>query len=208
MRYLFSSSLFLLLTSSVTLQAGNKLSRAAVDGEFAKAKACVAAGEKVNDVDRWGWTALLWAVYYGNCQIADWLLENGADPNFKTLKTYGNFSPGVTPLIFAAYYGHDHAVASLLKKNADPNITDVKGKKAIDYAKEFHFQKCIDLLEPTPPAPPAQSAEPTTQPTQPEQPTEPKPPTEPTAPPPPPTPQQQPAETEQPVQNPEAPKPQ
>ncbi len=128
------------------LQAGTKLSRAVADGNLQKAKDLVASGEKVNEVDKWGWTPLAWAAYNGYPPIVAWLLEQGADPNALTIKEYGRYKPGVSPLILAAYYGHDGIVADLLKAKADPGITDVSGKKAVDYAREFGFTKCVELL--------------------------------------------------------------
>ncbi len=135
-----------ILLGASGLQAGTKLSRAVVDGNLQKAKDLVASGEKVNEVDKWGWTPLVWAAYYGHPPLVKWLLEQGADPNALTLKEYGRYKPGVSALILAAYYGHDEIVADLLKAKADPSITDVTGKKAVDYAREFGFTKCVELL--------------------------------------------------------------
>ncbi len=144
-----SSRLFLaaFLSAGLCLQAGDKLSRAAVDGDFARAKQCVASGEKVTDLDKWGWTALHWATYYGNTDIALWLIDSGADVNAKTLKGYGRYEPGITPLILAAYYGHAEVLQALLKKGADPAVKDATGHVALDYARQFNFQDCVRLLE-------------------------------------------------------------
>ena len=35
----------------------------------------------------------------------------------------------------------------LLSKKADPQVVDRRGKKAIDYAKEYQFEKCVALLK-------------------------------------------------------------
>ena len=140
-------ALFLVMVASQVAYAGNGLSRAAVDGDLLEVQTRVSKGEKLNDIDKWGWTALQWAVYYGNFPVAKWLLENGADPNIKTEKAYGNYLPGTSALILAAAYGHDDAVAALLEKNADATVVDRKGKKAIDYAQEYQFEKCVALLK-------------------------------------------------------------
>lgn len=141
------AALFLVFVSVPSLQAGENLSLAAISGDIQAVKEQVKSGEGVNDIDKWGWTALLWAVYYGNIPTASWLLEQGADPNIKTVAEYGSFLPGTTALILAAYYGHHVAVDALLKKNADAGYVDRKGRKAIDYAREFDFEKCIVLLQ-------------------------------------------------------------
>lgn len=140
-------ALFLFVMALQAGCAGNGLSRAAVDGDLPKVKERVAQGEKINSLDKWGWTPLLWAVYYGNFPVTKWLLDNGADPNIKTELSYGNYPPGTSALILAAAYGHADAVAALLEKNADPTVVDGKGKKAIDYAEEYGFDKCVALLK-------------------------------------------------------------
>lgn len=141
------TALFLVLMGAQVACAGNGLSRAAVDGDLQKAKALVSEGEKVNDIDKWGWTALLWAVYYGNFPVTKWLLDNGADPNIKTQEAYGNYLPGTSALILAAAYDHPDAIAALLEKKADPTVVDRKGKTALDYAQDYNFERCTALLK-------------------------------------------------------------
>ena len=147
MKKLLLTAVVLVLTSAGAAQAGNALSRAAIAGDITAVETRVRAGEKVNDIDKWGWTALHWAVYYGNSGVAQWLLERDADPNVKTEAEYGPFLPGTTPLIMAAYYGHDNIAEALVKKKADAGVVDRKGKKAIDYAHEYSFETVVALLE-------------------------------------------------------------
>ncbi|WP_306602209.1 ankyrin repeat domain-containing protein [Geothrix sp. 21YS21S-2] len=135
-----------ILLGAPALEAGTKLSRAVVDGNLQLAKNLVETGEKVNDVDKWGWTPLAWAAYYGHPVIVKWLLEQGADPNILTFKEYGRYKPGVSPLLLAAYYGYEEIVADLLKAKADPDIADVSGRKPVDYARDFGFTRCVELL--------------------------------------------------------------
>ena len=141
------AALLLVVITSLAGCAANGLSRAAVNGDLQEVKERVSKGEPVNEIDRWGWTPLMWSVYYGNFPVTEHLLASGADPNIKTEREYGNYLPGTTALILAAAYGHDDAVAALLKKHADPNVVDKKGKKAIDYAQEYNFEKCVALLK-------------------------------------------------------------
>ncbi len=157
----YFTNFVLVALATCSLQAGNKLSKAAVNGDLAKVQQCLEKGEKVNDIDKWGWTALHWAAYYGQPKVAQWLLDHGADPNMKTLKGYGRYNPGITPLILAAYYGHDDIVKALLDKKADASTQDSHGKIAIEYAKEFKFEACVKLLETTtaPAVPPTKAAE-------------------------------------------------
>lgn len=140
-------ALFLVFVAAQSLYAKEDLSRAAIAGDLQAVKELVKSGEGVNDIDKWGWTALMWSVYYGNIPVAKWLLEQGADPNIKTEKNYGSYIKGTTALILAAAYGHHEAVAALLKKKADASYVDKKGKMAIDYARESEFDKCVALLQ-------------------------------------------------------------
>ena len=45
-------------------------------------------GAKVNKINKKGWTALLWAVYYGDAHCTKILLKHGADPNIRNKKGY------------------------------------------------------------------------------------------------------------------------
>ncbi|HBG05683.1 MAG: hypothetical protein A2075_09610 [Geobacteraceae bacterium GWC2_58_44] len=147
MKKVLLATMFLVLSGAQMLHAGDSLSRAAIAGDLSAAQGCLKSGEKVNDIDKWGWTALHWSIYYGNTPVARWLLDTGADPNSRTVKDYGSYLVGTTPLILASAYGHDEIVAALLKKKADAGVVDRKGKKAIDYAREYDFHKCVSLLE-------------------------------------------------------------
>jgi len=135
-------------TSYVDVNAANTLSRAAVDGDLAKVQDLVKKGVDVNSVDKWGWTPLLWAAYYGQPKVVDFLLAQGADPNRLTKLEYGYFKPGTSALILAAYYDHAGIVKSLLEAKADPAIKDYKGMTALEYAQEFQFAGCVQVLKP------------------------------------------------------------
>ena len=128
-----------ILAGSLALSAGTKLSKAVIAGELAPIQACLAAGEKIDEFDKWGWTPLLWAVYYQYPVITNQLLAQGADPNIAATKGYSSIAPGSTPLIVASYYGLEDQVGPLLSKGAKPERLDAKGMSALAYAKQFHF---------------------------------------------------------------------
>lgn len=145
-RILVAATLF---TAAVVFSgcASSGMSRAAVDGDLQAVQEYARKGESVNAIDKWGWTPLHWAIYYGNFPVAKWLLENGADPNIKTREEYGNYLPGTTPLILAAAYGRDDAVKALLAHKADTTPVDRRGKTALDYAEQYQFEKVVALLK-------------------------------------------------------------
>ena len=79
--------------------------------------------------------------------LADYLLEQGADPNARTVKGYGAFGVGTTALMLGGYYGYTDLVEHLLAHGAKTDLADRKGVKALDYAKQYRFREVIALLE-------------------------------------------------------------
>ena len=141
-------ALMLVLAGTQTLHAGNNLTQAASSGNMQAVRQSVIIDlEGVDDIDKWGWAALLWAVYYGHLPVVKRLLNYNADPNIRSVMDYRSFQRGTTALILAAYYGRDEVIEALLKEKADPSVVDKNGKKAIDYAREYRFEKCVTLLE-------------------------------------------------------------
>jgi ankyrin repeat protein len=124
----------------------------AAKGDLEGVKARVALGEKVNQIDKWGWTPLHWASYNNSVDVTGYLLEHGADPNASVTKPYGEIVKGSTPLIIAGYYGNAELVGPLLTHGARPDLADVNGMKAADYARQFHFKVTLALLEHPEPA--------------------------------------------------------
>ena len=100
----------------------------------ARVRLLVEAGADVDARDRWGRTALAYAVAYGNTAAADALLRLGADASTPD-------QAGTTPLMIAA----DHATTVdadalavslarlLVASGADPAARDRAGRRAIDF---------------------------------------------------------------------------
>lgn len=140
-------ALFLILLASQFGCASSGLSSAAIGGNLQEVQSLVSRGEKINEIDKWGWSPLMWSVYYDNYPITKWLLDNGADPNMKSTQAYGSYQPGSTALILAAAYGREDAVKALLAKKADRSVVDQSGKTALDYAEQYQFDKVVALLK-------------------------------------------------------------
>ncbi|MCL1992795.1 MAG: ankyrin repeat domain-containing protein [Spirochaetes bacterium] len=90
-----------------------------------------------------GYTALLQAASKGYTELAQWLVEIGANLEAAS-------SDGKTALIHAASRGHTDIVEALLNANADKNCADKKGSTPLDYAKQLHKdnKKLIEMLAP------------------------------------------------------------
>ena len=80
-----------------------------------KIRSCIAGGVDVNAKDNHGWTALLYAVYYGNTEMAKLLISAGADVDIKN-----NY--GYTALMYAAMYGNIEIVKLLIDSGAKKNL--------------------------------------------------------------------------------------
>lgn len=64
-----------------------------------------------------GWTALIWASYCGHTNLANLLLDRGADIN-----AHGNFH--ITALVWAAGRGHTRLACNLIARGAKVNVGD------------------------------------------------------------------------------------
>lgn len=144
MRPLLPLSLTLLLGSG--LQAGTPLSKAVIDGSLSKVQKALEGGEKVNDLDKWGWTPLMWSIYYRTTPITRFLLEKGADPNIVSAKGYSSLPKGATAMSVAAFYGLEEEATLMVKAGGRGDIVDDSGSSALDYARKFEFFAVADLL--------------------------------------------------------------
>jgi len=107
------------------------LALAAVFGNFDVTKYLHAKGGDINAVSSngSGYTALTGTVASGHAEIAEWLLENGAEPNC----SYAN---GYTPLLAAAANGHLEILKTLLAHGSDLDAKTSDGKNALTFAIE------------------------------------------------------------------------
>jgi len=96
--------------------------------------------DKVSDIDRgsgYG-TALMGAAVKGNTEVAEILLDNGANPNAQDAE-------GNTPLTFAAMFENEEMARLLVTRKADPTLKNKKGFSAADYAKT-HQNTVLSIL--------------------------------------------------------------
>ena len=81
----------------------------------------------INDKDKDGWTALIWASYEGHLGVVQYLADNGANINDKD-------NDGWTALMRASWRGYSEIVKYLIEIGADINIKNDKGETALDLA--------------------------------------------------------------------------
>ena len=82
-------------------------------GDLASAKLLVAAGSDLDAMDAWGVTPTVYAAHSGYRELAEFLLENGADPNIT--------KAGFSALHLAILRRDENLVRVLLEHGADPN---------------------------------------------------------------------------------------
>lgn len=86
-----------------------------------------------------GYNALTGAVASGHAQIAAWLLQNGANPNYR-------YAAGYSPLLTAAVNGHLEIVKMLLEHGADLHAKTNDGKSALNIAEERKHAEVAEFL--------------------------------------------------------------
>lgn len=120
--------------------AGNSLSKAAYNGNLKNLQALIAEGEGVNEYDKWGWTPLLWSVFYKNIDIIKYLLEKGANPDIASQMDYRSFQTGTTALMLAITYDQRDTIELLMQKKPNLELATRSGKKTTDFIKEYDLR--------------------------------------------------------------------
>jgi uncharacterized protein len=113
---------------------------ATIDQNIKEVDSYLAQGEDINKSNRYGFTPLIYAAYYGYYPMAKFLCKKGADVNRQN-------NEGQTALLYAAYYNHVSIAKVLLEYGADPNIVNNQGYNAYEYAKKYEFNDMLKLLK-------------------------------------------------------------
>lgn len=107
---------------------GQALVTAIANEENSSAKELVKHGAPLNYQDkRDEWTPLMYAIYYENWDMAEFLIGTGADVNLAD-------NQGRTALMFAAMRGNLTILRMLVDRCADLNATDNVGRNSLAYA--------------------------------------------------------------------------
>jgi len=127
----------------------------------------------INIMDFKGFTPLIIAVYNNHPHVAEFLLQNGADPDAQdsagntalmgvSFKGYTGIaeklleagadvnlrnSNGAPALTFAATFGHLPIAELLLRNGADITLSDARGKTPFDHARIQENEGMMELIE-------------------------------------------------------------
>lgn len=116
------------------------LKEPAKKGHLEIAKCLIKNGANPNAVLKfWPEPPLFGAALYGNAEMVELLIQNGADVNYKN-------DIGKTPIECAVRGGNIQIVKLLLAKGADPNVKDFRGRTLLRLAEIDGHQDIVRLL--------------------------------------------------------------
>lgn len=92
----------------------------------------------INETNERGFSTLILACYRGNTEVADFLIDNVKDVNYKS-------NEGTALAGLSIRYNKD-LVEHLLKKNADPNIADATGTTPLFWAVKSGNKELVEIL--------------------------------------------------------------
>lgn len=96
--------------------------------------------EIVNQPDERGFTPLILATYLNQKEIAEVLIEEGANINYQD-KMVGN-----TALMGVCFKGSAELAKMLLEKGANVSLKNSKGETALDFAKNGGYEEIVGML--------------------------------------------------------------
>uniref|UniRef100_A0A6B2LMI4 Uncharacterized protein n=1 Tax=Arcella intermedia TaxID=1963864 RepID=A0A6B2LMI4_9EUKA len=112
----------------------------ALNNNVERVRSLLSKGANPNEVDKAGYTPLLYSSRNGNVEITNLLLQARANPNATTgaLKT--------TALHRACAMGHTQVVVSLLGNQADATLQDSDGETALHRAVKKGNPEIVSLI--------------------------------------------------------------
>jgi ankyrin repeat protein len=122
------------INAIIVSRGWTSLHQAASSGRYEAAEVLVENGISLNTVDKWGATALHYAVRSGDREaekVAVFLLKSGAEFNTTAID-------GSTPLLTAVQKGKDEAVKLFLEKGADAGSKDKITQRSMLHLAAIH----------------------------------------------------------------------
>jgi ankyrin repeat protein len=139
-RRILGSAAVALVLSTAMLDAGRSdVADAAMQGNTAAVRTLLAQRADVNAPQADGATALHWAAYRGDQELADMLIRAGANPSAANRE-------GATPLWLASVNGNPGIIAALLTAGADPNERLPLGRTPLMLASRTGSVAAIKVL--------------------------------------------------------------
>jgi len=114
------------------LHAGGDVIWAAGTGKLEKIKTYLAEGADINEVDRNGWTPLMWAIQNGRLPNASFLIEKGANPNLPSTGVQAEWCKGTTALHVACGRDQLDLAIQMIRAGARTDLIDGSGQLPID----------------------------------------------------------------------------
>jgi uncharacterized protein len=139
LRHLIALVISAHLALATAAPATTPLLDAALQNDFAKAKALLKSGANANETNRYGIAPLVLASQNGNGALVEALLAAGADANYAQ-------RGGETVLMTAARTGKVEPVKALLARGADVNAKERRGQTAMMWAAADGHAEVVDLL--------------------------------------------------------------
>ncbi len=132
-------SFLLLFLNPIFPESISDLFNAVKDGNFEKVKNVTGRGADVNSVDSQGWTPLLYAASLNRPDILEFLIQNGADPEYQS---EGN---KLSALMISAEKGYLDTAEILISVNPKYQ-TDSEGRNAIHFAAGAGHSDLLNLI--------------------------------------------------------------
>jgi ankyrin repeat protein len=114
------------------------LMHAAWKGRLDAVRWLLAHGARVN-ANAMQWSALHYAVFAGNAEVAALLVEKGADIDARSPN-------GSSVLMMAIYEGKEDLAGWLLGRGADPSVRNENGDGALEWATKFDHPKIARMV--------------------------------------------------------------
>lgn len=99
------------------------------------------SGADIFDFDEEGVSVFDMAITYNNIELVNYLLSQGVDVNKTTRRS------SFTPLMAASCYGRAEIVKILLEQGANQKAVDIKGFRALDFARKMNKKSILELLD-------------------------------------------------------------
>jgi ankyrin repeat protein len=144
--YRYLLAMFCSAVLCATMQAGGDLTWAAGTGKLEKAKKFLAEGADINELDKNGWTPLMWSIHNRQPQLTGFLLEKGANPDLQSTQPKAKMAKGFTALHIACYLGNGEALTSLLAAKAKLDPIDAAGMTPLHIAAWTGHQDALIQL--------------------------------------------------------------